>query len=122
MDLNVERKLANYKTQIIFLILVIFATILSLSVVKILIDITQGKTTYKLQQKEILNRSRIAAIIILISAIYFFYDALKTYKKNKSQANFTFFIATLLALIAASLRLINLLYNNVQIYNAEDII
>lgn len=108
MNYQNSEEIKRYQTQILYLIIIIFAILISISVLKIFIDIAKGYTTYKKEEINILNRSKIAAIIVLFATIYFFNDALNTYKKNQNQTNLRFVIATMLVLIAAILRLINL--------------
>lgn len=107
-----SEEIKKYHTQILFLIIIIFATLISISVLKIFIDIAKGYTTYKKEEMNILNRSKIATIIVLFAVIYFFNDALNTYKKNQNQTNLRFLIATMLVLIATILRIINLYQTN----------
>ena len=61
-------------------------------------------------------------VIVLFATIYFFNDALNTYKKNQNQTNLRFVIATMLVLIATILRLINLFTSNSNLSNIEKLI
>lgn len=122
MNYQNSEEIKRYQTQILYLIIIIFAILISISVLKIFIDIAKGYTTYKKEEISILNRSKIAAIIVLFATIYFFNDALNTYKKNQNQTNLRFVIATMLVLIATILRLINLFTSNSNLSNIEKLI
>ena len=102
--------IGKYKKQIIFLIIAICSILISISVIKILIDIEKGFTTYKKEENKIIKKSKVAALLILISSIYFFSDSVKTYKKNQDRQSLNFIIATFLVLIAATIRIISLFY------------
>ena len=119
MNYQNSEEIKRYQTQILYLIIIIFAILISISVLKIFIDIAKGYTTYKKEEINILNRSKIAAIIVLFATIYFFNDALNTYKKNQNQTNLRFVIATMLVLIATILRLINLFTSNSDLSNID---
>ena len=122
MNYQNSEEIKRYQTQILYLIIIIFAILISISVLKIFIDIAKGYTTYKKEEINILNRSKITAIIVLFATIYFFNDALNTYKKNQNQTNLRFVIATMLVLIATILRLINLFTSNSNLSNIEKLI
>ena len=122
MNYQNSEEIKRYQTQILYLIIIIFAILISISVLKIFIDIAKGYTTYEKEEINILNRSKIAAIIVLFATIYFFNDALNTYKKNQNQTTLRFVIATMLVLIATILRLINLFTSNSNLSNIEKLI
>jgi hypothetical protein len=120
---HTNEQINRYVKQIIFLVITIVSILISISVIKILIDIEKGHTTYKQQKKNIVNKSKVAALIILVATFYFAFDAFKNYKKNQDRLSLNFLIATFLVLIASSIRVINLFYNsNSSLDNDDDII
>lgn len=122
MNQETIRQINRYKTQIIFLIATIVSILISISIIKILIDISLGRTCYQREANKILYKSRISAIIILISIIYFLFDAIETYKKNQDNTSFAFLVATLLVLIAVSIRVLNLFNPSTRVSNSNDVI
>lgn len=119
MNEESRRIIRQYKTQIIVLLFTFISVILSYMVVIDLIKVEKGelkKNSYKTKLK-----SKIAALLVIISAFYFAYSAFETYKKDKSNANFKFLIAALLALVSASIRYIEI-FKNDDIEGAEDIL
>lgn len=120
MNYNALENIERYKKQLILLIIIIFSIIISISVIKILIDIEKGYTTYKEQEKIIINRSRTAAIIILATSFYFASDAYKEYKKNQDRVSLNFLIAILLVLLAATIRTISLFKSTSETSVDED--
>lgn len=120
MNQNSLNLIGKYKKQIIFLIIAICSILISISVIKILIDIEKGFTTYKKEENKIIKKSKVAALLILISSFYFFSDSVKTYKKNQDRQSLNFIIATFLVLIAATIRIISLFYPINQSSDDED--
>ena len=122
MNEDLKSQLYRYRTQIVLLIFSIISIILSISVLKILIDIVKGCTTYSKEQRNIKIKARIGAVIILIVLVYFTFDAIEQYRKNKNDSNFYIVISTLLVLIAAIIRVLNLFSPTNSIVDTEDVI
>ena len=108
--------------QLIFLFVTIVSLIISILVIKLLLDVSYKKVRYQRVKDQITSKSRIASLLILLSVFYFVYDAYLTYKNNRTNANFNFLIAASLVLIAALIRTINLFKDTNQVLEAEDIV
>ena len=122
MNEDLKSQLYRYRTQIVLLIFSIVSIILSLSVLRILIDIVKGCTTYSKEQRNIKIKARIGAVIILIVLVYFTFDAVEQYRKNKNDSNFYIVVSTLLVLIAAIIRVLNLFSPSNSIVDTEDVV
>ncbi len=121
MNEETIRQIRRYRAQIFFLVASIVAILISITVIKLLIEIAKGRTTYQNEYGKIIFRSRLSAVIILIGIIYFIFDAIETYKREQTSSSFIFMIATLLVLIAGALRVINLFSPGTEVTGAEDI-
>jgi cytochrome bd-type quinol oxidase subunit 2 len=113
---NREEQLRSYKVQIVFSFFTILALLISISVIKDLYFQTKYNT--KSGENLIYQKSKLSSTIVLIAAFYFVYISFKTYQKDKTNNNFYFLIASLLALIAAYIRYINI--NNQDVTNITD--
>lgn len=122
MNEEIENQLHRYKTQIVLLIFTIVSVIISISVLKILIDIARGCKSYSKEQRNINTRARISAIIILLALVYFTFDSIEQYRKNKTDSNFHILVSTLLVLIAAVIRVINLFSPSNSITDSEELV
>ena len=122
MDEETINQIKRYKIQLVFLFVSIVSLIISIFIIKLLLDVAYGKVRYQSVKNQITNKSRIASLLILLSVSYFVYDAYLTYKKNRTNANFNFLIAALLVFIAAAIRTINLFKPTTQVLEAEDIV
>ena len=113
---NREEQLRSYKVQIVFSFFTLLALLISISVIKDL----YYQTKYNTKNKEwsIYQKSRLSSTILLIAAFYFVYISFKTYQKEKTNNNFYFLIASMLALIAAYIRFINI--TNQDVTNITD--
>ena len=122
MDEETINQIKRYKIQLVFLFVSIVSLIISIFIIKLLLDVAYGKVRYQRVKDQITNKSRIASLLILLSVFYFAYDAYLTYKKNRTNANLNFLIAALLVFIAAAIRTINLFKPTTQVLEAEDIV
>ena len=111
-----EEQLRSYKVQIVFSFFTLLALLISISVIKDLYFQTKYNT--KSRENLIYQKSKLSSTIVLIAAFYFVYISFKTYQKDKTNNNFYFLIASLLALIAAYIRYINI--NNQDVTNITD--
>ena len=118
MDNESRKIISEYKAQIVCLLFSLFAVIVSIVIVKDLIDIEKGIKTRK--QAQINKKSEIVALIVLVISIYFTYTSIKQYKKKKNKANLSFLIAVILGLIASFIKLITI-YQGGEIEGVEDI-
>ena len=122
MNEETINQIKRYKLQLIFLFVTIVSLIISILVIKLLLDVSYKKVRYQRVKDQITSKSRIASLLILLSVFYFVYDAYLTYKNNRTNANFNFLIAASLVLIAALIRTINLFKDTNQVIEAEDIV
>ena len=122
MNEETINQIKRYKLQLIFLFVTIVSLIISILVIKLLLDVSYKKVRYQRVKDQITSKSRIASLLILLSVFYFVYDAYLTYKNNRTNANFNFLIAASLVLIAALIRTINLFKDSNQVLEAEDIV
>ncbi|MDD7736144.1 MAG: hypothetical protein SOW55_03890 [Bacilli bacterium] len=122
MNEETINQIKRYKLQLIFLFVTIVSLIISILVIKLLLDVSYKKVRYQRVKDQITSKSRIASLLILLSVFYFVYDAYLTYKNNRTNANFNFLIAASLVLIAALIRTINLFKDTNQVLEAEDIV
>ena len=113
---NREEQLRSYKVQIVFSFFTLLALLISISVIKDLYYQTKYNTKNKAWS--IYQKSRLSSTILLIAAFYFVYISFKTYQKEKTNNNFYFLIASMLALIAAYIRFINI--TNQDVTNITD--
>ncbi len=122
MNEETINQIKRYKLQLIFLFVTIVSLIISILVIKLLLDVSYKKVRYQRVKDQITSKSRIASLLILLSVFYFVYDAYLTYKNNRTNANFNFLIAASLVLIAALIRTINLFKDTNQVLEAEAIV
>ena len=93
MNEETINQIKRYKLQLIFLFVTIVSLIISILVIKLLLDVSYKKVRYQRVKDQITSKSRIASLLILLSVFYFVYDAYLTYKNNRTNANFNFLIA-----------------------------
>jgi sorbitol-specific phosphotransferase system component IIC len=120
MNKESRKIILEYKTQIIVLLFSILAIIVSIIVLKGLIKIEEGYIY--VDKKRLSKQSEFSSLIFLFGTLYFTYTTYKNYMKNKSKDNFSYLIATLFALIAASIRYITLIKNNNNESSLDDIV
>ena len=118
MNEEARETIKQYKTQIIAVIFTILALFISIYVLADLIRVAKGEDPTGNLQKGAIQKSEISSLIV---TLYFSYAAYKTYKKNPSQANFTFLIAVLFVLIAAFMRFLTIT-NSDTVSGVEDVI
>lgn len=111
----------EYKVQILMIFISILATLVSITIIKLLIDVARGYIKYSQVRWKILFRSRLVAIVILIVISYFTYLSLKNYRKDSSTNNYLFLISNLFILIGALLRVLNLFNDRQEVTGEEDI-
>ncbi len=119
-ETEIKEQIGRYKNQIIAIIFVILALLISIYVLNILIRIAKYGDRNN-EYKDVIKKSQIASLIILITTLYFAYVAYDTYKKSETKANFNFLVAVIFVTIAAFIRFITIT-NNGDVTGAEDVI
>lgn len=111
------KKLNSYKYQIVATFFVIIALLISITIIKDLYDQTLTGRNYN---KSIVKRSKIVALIILITTFYFLFVVYTNYVKNRNKDNFLFLVASELVALAAIIRFLNI--NKTDVSNEGDLI
>lgn len=117
---EIRIQVGRYKNQIIAIVFVMLALLISIYVLNILIRITKNGDQNN-EYQEVIRKSQISSLIVLLASLYFAYVAYETYKKSETKANLSFLIAVILVTIAAFIRFITIT-NNGDVTGAEDII
>lgn len=115
------RLIRRYRVQIVLIIVSIVALLITITVLKLLIDIARGYRDASTEADKIIQRSRVSALLFLIVIIYFLYFAVETYRRNPNSSNYIFMVAAIIVMIGAVLRVINLFGPNTSVTGAEDV-
>lgn len=117
---EIKKQVSQYRNQIIAIIFVILALLISIYVINTFIRITKYGDKNN-EYKSAIEKSKISALIILITTLYFAFIAYDAYKKDSTNTNLNYLIAVILVLIAAFMRFFTILDYG-QVTGAEDII
>ena len=115
------RLIRQYRVQIVLIIVSIVALLITITVLKLLIDIARGYRDPSQEGDKIIQRSRVSALLFLIVIIYFLYYAVETYRRKPNNTNYIFMVAAIIVMIGAVLRVINLFGPNTSVSGAEDV-
>lgn len=98
-------KIRSYKIEIVLLIIIIVVILIAIDIDNTLINIgREGRDPTPEEQREIKRKAEFVSIVYLVASIYFAYVAFRDYQENRTKANYYFFIATILLVVAAGLR------------------
>lgn len=119
IDDETRETIKEYRLQIIVTMIVIGALLLSILIIKETINIVEGRI--RANNRSILLKGRIVALILLFTTLFFTINSYKEYKKRPTRSNYFFLIANLLFFIGAFVRYLNL-WNISQIDSESEII
>lgn len=119
-DEETLKQLKSYQFQIVASFFIIIAIAISITVIQDLyLQTARGYSSTDINRR-IIKKSRLSALILLITTFYFLYVTFTAYIKNRTKANLVFLIATELGSIAVLMRYIAINKGTVQ--NEGDII
>lgn len=99
-----QEEIEALNIQAAFIGALIFAVGLNLYAVLGYKDLLINRSSSNFSRKKLYNIALFSANITLIVTIYFLLLTYETYKKEQSQANYNYFISSVLSLTAQSLR------------------
>jgi len=108
--------------QAAFVGALIFAASLNLYIITMYKDLLINKSFSKYSTTQIYKLAKLTASIFLIVTIYFFIEAYDAYENDSSQANYNYYLASVLSFVAQSIRLNTVLKYPETILGSQDII
>ena len=117
-----EETLRDLDVQIAFLSALAVAVGINIYITLGYKDLTINEKKSRFSIKKLFKMSVLSASIFLIVTIYFYISAFEAYEQNPSRVTFNFYMASVLSLIAQSIRWSTLLQHPDEIFGSEDII
>ncbi len=122
-DREVEESIQKRKWEIFFTLVIILATCLIIYITLVRIRAERENRFNQRLIRRLGKIAEVAILLILISTLFFAYFGWEEYKKNPTEDNLAFLIATLLVVIAATIRYATLLKaNGTNLDGPEDIV